>query len=384
MMNDTVKKIIDAVRKNGDPSVSFFTKKYDGVALKPKNFRVNDREIKEAYKQVNRDLLNALKQAKKNVELFQKKISPGTSAVKKRGITIRHIFTPLESVGIYVPGGSYSYPSTIIMTAVPAQVAGVKRIVMVSPPNNLTPAVLAAAGLCGVTEIYRVGGVQAIASLAYGTKTIPRVDKIVGPGNIYVSEAKRQVFGDVGIDMIAGPSEVLIIADGTANPEFVLSDLLAQCEHDKMAKAILVSLSGKLSKYCSNRTSHLGGQVEIMNIENAGQAADIANKIAPEHLQIITKDAGNVLKKIRNAGAVFMGNYTPVAVGDYFSGPSHVLPTGSTARHSSGLSVYSFLKSMAVIQYDISALKKNAPTIVKIAEAEGLLKHAESIKVRME
>lgn len=381
-MSETIKNIINSVRKNGDSSVAFFTGKYDGVRLKPSDFRVKDREIKQACAKADKGVIAAVKRAKKNVEFFQRAIYPDTTTVKKAGITISHIFMPVESAGIYVPGGRYSYPSSIIMTAVPAKVAGVKKIIMVSPPRNLTPEVLATAALCGVTEIYRVGGAQAIAALAYGTRIIPRVDKIVGPGNMYVTEAKRYVSGDVGIDMLAGPSEVLIIADGTANPEFVVADIMAQCEHDGMAKGILVSLSAKLSGYCAQKIKFLGKQVKIINATNTAQAAEIANIVAPEHLQIITADSKKLLGLIKNAGAIFVGNFTPIALGDYFAGPSHVLPTGGTARYSSGLSVYNFLKSSAVISYNKSALKKDSASILKIAAAEGLLKHAESVKVR--
>jgi len=382
-MSNDIKKIISAAKKEGDAAVSFFTKKFDGVDLAPCDFRVGAAEIKNASKKVKPGLLAALRLAKENVESFQKMTLPRAASFRSGGVSIEHVFKPVESAGIYVPGGSYSYPSTVIMTAIPACVAGVKRIVMVTPPKNLTSAVLAAADLCGVTEIYRIGGAQAIAALAYGTASIPKVDMIAGPGNFYVTEAKRQVSGDVGIDMLAGPSEVLIIADDTAEPEFVVSDLLAQCEHDARARAFLVSMSVGLSKYCSKKMSRLGVNVEIIDADTIDTAAEIANKIAPEHLQIITAEPEKLLKKIKNAGAVFVGNYTPVAVGDYFAGPSHVLPTGGTARFSSGLSVHSFLKSSAVIRYDRSALKKNASHIIKIAEAEGLFRHAGSIKSRL-
>ena len=382
-MDKSISKIIEAVRKDGDSAVSFFAKKFDGVNLKPGDFRVSAAEIRRASKKVEPGLLAAIKRAKGNVASFQKKIFPKTVSFRSAGAVIEHKFTPVESAGIYVPGGNYPYPSTVIMTAVPARSAGVKRIVMVTPPKNLTSAVLAAADICGVTEIYRVGGAYAIAALAYGTETIPRVDKIAGPGNFYVTEAKRQVSGDVGIDMLAGPSEVLIIADDTAVPEFVLADLLAQCEHDVRARAVLVSMSAKLSGYCLEKTARLKKQVKIIDVKSMEQAAAAANDIAPEHLLIIARQPGELVKKIKNAGAVFVGNYTPVAAGDYLAGPSHVLPTGGTARYSSGLSVYSFLKSSAVIRYDRRTLKKNASDIIKIAESEGLLRHADSVRARI-
>lgn len=382
-MSDIVKNIIDRVRKEGDVAVSYFTKKYDGINLLSKNFKVENDEIISSVKNTDKDFLIAVKQAKKNIENFQRKILPRNTVIKKNGIILKHIFTPIEKVGIYVPGGKFSYPSTILMTAIPAKIAGVKKIVMVSPPKNLTNEVIATAKICGVDEIYRIGGVQAISALAYGTKTIPKVDKIVGPGNKFVTEAKRQVFGDVGIDMLAGPSEVLIIADSSSRPDFVVADLSAQCEHDKNAKAYLVSLSTKLSNSVFAQTrKHISKQLKIISVKNLEQAVKIANKIAPEHLEIITKKSEKTAEKIKNAGAIFIGNYSPVAVGDYFTGPSHVLPTNRTAKFSSGLSVYDFLKSLSVIQCEKSYLKKSANSITKLAKTEGFVKHAKSVKIR--
>ena len=381
-MVNIVKNIIDRVRKEGDDAISYFTKKYDDIELLPNTFKISEKEIDNAVENIDKDFLSAIKQAKKNIEIFQKKILPKSTIIKKNGIILKHIFNPIETVGIYVPGGRFSYPSTILMTAIVAKIAGVKKIVVVSPPKNLTKEVIATAKICGVDEIYRVGGVQAIAALAYGTKIIPRVDKIVGPGNVFVTLAKRQVFGDVGIDMIAGPSEVLIIADDTANPDFIVSDLTAQCEHDKNARATLVSVSGKLSKIVKNKISEYKTQIKIILVKNIEQAIKIANEVAPEHIEIMTKNADNVSRKIRNAGAVFCGNYSPVAVGDYFAGPSHVLPTNGSAKFSSGLSVYDFLKSSSVIQYEKPALKKSAKGIMKLAKTEGLLEHVKSIEIR--
>ncbi|HAX62123.1 MAG TPA: histidinol dehydrogenase [Elusimicrobia bacterium] len=381
-MNIIVKKIIEKVKKEDDSAVSYFTKKYDGVKLSPSDFMISEKEIDTALENADNNFLNAVKQAKKNIEIFQKKILPKSTVIKKNGIILKLIFNPIEKVGIYIPGGRFSYPSTIWMTAIPAKIAGVKKIVMVSPPKNLTKEVIATAKICGVDEIYRVGGVQGIAALACGTKTIPKVDKIVGPGNVFVTEAKRQVFGDVGIDMLAGPSEVLIIADDTANPDFIISDLTAQCEHDKNAKATLVSVSKKLSEFVKNKISEYKTQIKIIRVKNIEQAIKIANEIAPEHIEIMTKNSDNISRKIRNVGAIFLGNYSPVAVGDYFAGPSHVLPTNGTARFSSGLSVYDFLKSSSVISYEKSALKKSAKEIMKLAETEGLFEHANSVKIR--
>ncbi|MFA5779637.1 MAG: histidinol dehydrogenase [Elusimicrobiota bacterium] len=381
-MVNIVKNVIDRVRIEGDDAISYFTKKYDGIELSPNDFKISEKEIDNAVANADKDFLSAVKQVKKNIEIFQKKILPKSTVIKKNGIILKHIFNPIEKVGIYVPGGRFSYPSTILMTAIPAKIAGVKKIVVVSPPKNLTKEVIATAKICGVDEIYRVGGVQAIAALAYGTKTIPKVDKIVGPGNVFVTLAKRQVFGDVGIDMLAGPSEVLIIADDTANPDFIISDLTAQCEHDKNARATLISVSGKLSKIVKNKISKYKTQIKIIRVKNIEQAIKIANEVAPEHIEIMTKNADNVSRKIRNAGAVFIGNYSPVAVGDYFAGPSHVLPTNGTSRFSAGLSVYDFLKSSSVIRYEKSALKKAAKEIMKLAQMEGLFEHAKSIKIR--
>ncbi|MEW6556670.1 MAG: histidinol dehydrogenase [Elusimicrobiota bacterium] len=390
-MNTIVKKIIYKVKKEGDDAVSYFTKKYDGIELLPKKFKVSEKEFRTAVKNVSNDFLIAIKQAKKNIEFFQKKILPKLTVIKKNEIVLKCVFKPIEKIGIYIPGGKFSYPSTILMTAVPAKIAGVRKIVMVSPPKNLTAEVLVTAKICGVTEIYRIGGVQAIAALAYGTETIPKVDKIVGPGNIFVTEAKRQVFGDVGIDMLAGPSEVLIIADSTANADFVIADLLAQCEHDRNATATLISLSKRLTDTVKYKFQHFVfpqtrniflKQIKIINTQTLKQAIKLINELAPEHLEIMTKNPEKIAEKIKNIGAVFIGNYSPVAIGDYFAGPSHVLPTSGTARYSSGLSVYDFLKTSSVIQYNKSALKKSAKKIIKLAETERLFEHVNSIKIR--
>lgn len=382
-MKNTVKNIIDRVKKNGDSAVVYFTKKYDKVNLTSKQFKVSGERLATAYKNVDKNFLSAVKQAKKNIELFQKKICPKPSVLKSNGIILKYVFKSIEKVGVYIPGGKFAYPSTVMMTVVPAKVAGVRRIIMVSPPKNLTNEVLAAAVICGVDEVYGIGGAQAVAALAYGTKTIPKVDKIVGPGNVFVTEAKRQVFGDVGIDMLAGPSEVLIIADDTANIDFVVADLSAQCEHDKNAKAFLVSLSPKLSTAVKNKTKSIAKQIKIINVRSVDHAIKIADEIASEHIEIIVKNSVNIADKIKNTGAVFIGNYSPVAIGDYFAGPSHVLPTSATAKFSSGLSVYDFLKAVPIIQYDKFSLLKSSKAIMKLAEVEGMEKHAVSIRTRI-
>ncbi|OGS47384.1 MAG: histidinol dehydrogenase [Elusimicrobia bacterium RIFOXYD2_FULL_34_15] len=382
-MNKIVSNIIEKVKTNGDSAITFFTEKYDGLKLLPKNFKVSDNEILSAFKSVDKNFLNSIILAKENIEVFQNKIFPKSTIIKKSGIVLKHIFKPLDSVGIYIPGGRFSYPSTILMTAIPAKIAGVKKIIITTPFKNLSNEVLATAKICGVNEIYRIGGAQAIASLAYGTETIPKVDKIVGPGNAYVTEAKKQVYGDVGIDMLAGPSEILIIADESVKMQFITEDLKAQCEHDKNSKAVLISMSKRLTKTIKKNISLFKKQIKIINVDSIVQAIKIANQIAPEHLEIMTKNPQYIADKVKNAGAVFIGNYSPVALGDYFAGPSHVLPTGRNARFSSGLSVYDFLKSSSYIHYKKSALKKSASSIIKLANTEGLSKHAESIKVRV-
>ncbi|OQA92661.1 MAG: Histidinol dehydrogenase [Elusimicrobia bacterium ADurb.Bin231] len=382
-IGEDVKNIIKAVHACGDTAISKFTLKFDRIKINPKEFKVSEREIKESLKKIDSRLYSALKRAKQNIESFQKNILPKQTVISGNGVKIKNVFLPVESAGIYVPGGRFPYPSTVLMTSIPALVAGVKKVVMVTPPKNLTAPVLAAAHLCGITEIYRIGGVQAIAALACGTRTIPKVDIIVGPGNKYVAEAKRQLFGEVGIDMIAGPSEILIMADTSANPEFVVSDLMAQCEHDSDAGAVLLSFSRKLSEYCIKNTLSVRKQIKILDVKSIDEAIHIANRFAPEHLEIMMKNAHNIVLKIKNAGAVFLGNYTPVAIGDYYAGPSHVLPTGGSAKFSSGLSVYSFLKKVSIIEYTKASLRKISSDVINIANTEGLVKHAESLKRRI-
>ncbi|HAM39343.1 MAG TPA: histidinol dehydrogenase [Elusimicrobia bacterium] len=383
IMENIVKNIIKKVKNEGDSALSYFTKRYDGIELTPKNFKVTEDEIIFAYKSVNRTFINAVKSAKKNIDFFQKSILPKSKILKKKGIVLKHVFKPLNSVGIYVPGGRFSYPSTVLMTAIPAKIAGVKRIVITTPAKNVTNELLATAKICGVNEIYRIGGAQSVAALAYGTKTISKVDKIVGPGNKYVTEAKRQVFGDVGIDMLAGPSEILIIADESAKTEFIIKDLYAQCEHDTDAKATVMSLSKRLYENVKKRIELFKNQIKIMYDNDIERVINAANEISPEHLEIMTKNPLNIARKIKNAGAIFIGNYSTVVLGDYFAGPSHVLPTGKTARFSSGLSVYDFFKTTSVIQYRNSAFSKSADSIIELANTEGLYKHAESIKIRI-
>ncbi|MFH1783395.1 MAG: histidinol dehydrogenase [bacterium] len=380
-----VRKIIKDVRLKGDDALIDFTKKFDAVVLKHEELKVSKYDMKQAYKRVDRDFLTAVQTAKKNINAFYKNSKAKSWKMKSKGVELGEIFRPIDSVGVYVPGGKFPYPSTILMTVVPAKVAGVKRIVVVTPPKNITAEVLVAADIAGVDEMYRVGGAQAIAALAYGTQAIHRVDKIVGPGNSYVACAKQNVFGDVGIDVIAGPSEVAVIADSSADASFVIQDLMAQVEHGMEANATLITTSKDLVEQVKNNlvtTKERGANIEIILVKSLSRAADIVNNMAPEHLELIVKNPRALLPKIRHAGAIFLGAFSPVAAGDYIAGPSHVLPTGGAARFSSGLGIGDFMKRSSVIYYTKEALKKHAKAIEKLAEVEGFTTHAQTIKVR--
>lgn len=382
----SVGKIIDDVRLKGDAAVVFYTKKFDAVELKPQNLRVTPAEIKSAVKNVDGKTLSALKSASMNIRKYCETefgFIKRKWEYKRAGLTVGEFVSPVESAAVYVPGGRYSYPSSVLMTAIPARVAGVKKIIMLTPPNNLTPAVMAAAALASIDEIYRVGGVQGIAAAAFGTRRIPKVDIIVGPGNKYVTEAKRQLFGTVGIDMLAGPSEVVVISDGSTPADFVANDLLAQCEHDPSSRAFLFSDSKKLIDKVKKQIPPLFKKQIVIKKVSIGEAVRMSNEIAPEHLELLVKSPEKILKKISNAAAVFMGVNTPTALGDYFAGPSHVLPTSGSARFSSGLSVGTFLKKISVISAKKSSLKNCASHIVNLAGAEGLYYHAESVKIRV-
>ena len=382
---NAVTDIISNIQTKGDSAVINYLKKFDGVSFKSaKDLRVTDKQINEAVKKVSADLKKAIKASYANVLAFHKK---EYSNIKKQWLltdsikSVGQIYRPIESVGIYVPGGRFSYPSSVIMNAVAAKVAGVKRIVMMTPPKKMSNEVLFAAKLCGIKEIYTIGGAVAIAALAYGTKTIKPVNMIVGPGNAYVNEAKRLVFGKVGIDSLAGPSEVAIIADSGADKDYVLYDLLAQAEHDTMAKAYLLCSSKGIINYIKkNFDKEKLNQIKIYNVDTK-KAIDMVNDIAPEHLELLTKNAKQIVTKIHNAGAIFVGYNTATAVGDYWAGPSHVLPTNASAKYSSGLSVMTFMKRSSYIE-----LKKVMPVIKKhiadFAQAEGLLNHKKSIEVR--
>ncbi|MGB2662145.1 MAG: histidinol dehydrogenase [Candidatus Omnitrophota bacterium] len=379
-----VAKIIEDVRAEGDNALIKYTKRYDRVDIARKDLRVTEAEISGAYQDIKPELINTLKKIIRNIEKFYKNQTPKSWLMRiESGIELGEKFTPIEKVGIYVPSGTVPLASSVYMTVLPAMFAGVKKIVLVSPPNkykSVDPHILVVANLLKVDEIYKAGGAQAIAALAFGTKTIPKVDKIVGPGNEYVTEAKRQVFGYCDIDMLAGPSEVLIIANQHANIDYIKKDLMAQAEHHK-GLAVLVTPSRKVFNALHKDLDIRGYIIKVKNLE---EAARVSNMIAPEHLQLMVKSPNRVLKNITNAGAIFLGQYTPVSVGDYVAGPSHVLPTGGTARYSSGLNLRDFVKSSHVISYSKRALSGSAAWVKELTELEKLAQHWESVRVRCE
>jgi len=379
----TVQRIIEDIRLHGDDALIRYTKKFDGVKLAPKELRVTETEVSGAYQDINPEFVNTLKMVIENVNKFYKKETRKSWKIMDGdGVMLGDSYRPLESVGVYIPSGTVPLISSVYMTVLPAKIAGVERIVLVTPPNkykSVDPHILVVADLLKVKEIYKVGGSQAIAALALGTKTIPKVDKIVGPGNAYVAEAKRQVFGYVDIDMIAGPSEVVIVANRYSNPAYIKADLLAQSEHS-MGLSILVTLSKRLAGLMKKEVE----KGYIIQVENIEQAAEVVNKLAPEHLEVMIKNPNRFLKLIKNAGAIFVGPYTPTAVGDYIAGPSHVLPTGGTARFFSGLCVKDFMKSTHIISYSKKALEKGRDSLEKLTKIEKLEKHFDSIKVRFE
>lgn len=395
-----VRDIIDDVRKNGDNALFRYCEKFDKAKLTA--LKVSDDEIKEALREIDDEFLAILEEAKENIEAFHK-LQKRSNFIKndRDGVILGQKIMPVEKAGLYVPGGTASYPSSVLMNAVPAQIAGVKKIVMVTPPSKsgkIAPQILAAAHVAGVHEIYKVGGAQAIAALAYGTETIPKVDKIVGPGNIFVATAKKAVFGTVSIDMVAGPSEILVIADETCNPKYVAADMLSQAEHDKMASSILITNSSSLAKEVQ---AELEVQIPLLpraeicraSIDNNGKiivvndikdAIDTANAIAPEHLELCVREPFMYLNDIKNAGSIFLGKNVPEALGDYFAGPNHTLPTMGTARFSSPLGVDDFIKKSSFIYYTEDALKKDKDKIVSFAKREGLDAHAKSISIRFQ
>lgn len=397
-----VRKIIVDVRENGDEALLRYTEKFDNVRLIRSKLKVSKRKIKEAYKKLERSQINALQKAAVNITRFHKKqIRDIWSLEMAKGVTIGQVTRPLSSIGVYTPGGKAPYPSSVLMCTIPAKVAGIKKIVVCSPPEengNINPALLVAADMAGATEIYRVGGAQAIAAMAYGTETVPKVNKIVGPGNVFVTAAKLEVSKDVAIDIPAGPSEVLIIADGNANASFIASDLLAQAEHDPQALAILLTTSKDLASAVKeevHRQMESFSRIEtvkssiqtgglIVIVKNIREAVYYANLLAPEHLQIQTKNPRRVFDKIQNAGTVFLGNYSPVAFGDYSSGLNHVLPTGGYAKIYSGLSARDFIKTINFLQCSRRGYLNLKGTTVTLAKMEGFDGHAKSVFIRSE
>jgi len=382
-IEEKVKKITEDVRLFGDDALLKYTRKFDKVKLTSRQLKVSQIEISGAYQNIAPNFVSSLKVIIENVNRFYRKSLKKSWRTKTpEGLVLGENYRPLQSAGIYIPAGTAPLVSTVYMTVLPAKIAGVKRIVLVTPPDksgNINPHILVVADLLKVDEIYRVGGAQAIAALAYGTKSISRVDKIVGPGNSYVSEAKRQTFGFVDIDMIAGPTELVIIANRFSDPEYIIADLRAQAEHIG-GLAILITNSKKLAREIKSATESVNGFIILT--KNLREAAEIADRIAPEHLEILVKNPKGLVKSINNAGAIFLGPYSPAAVGDYVAGPSHVLPTGGTARFFSGLSVSDFIKSNHIISYSKKALQEAREPLEKIAGIEGLNKHLDSIKVR--
>lgn len=397
-----VADICDRVRNEGDSALFEYTKNFDKFDLNASNIKVSSEEIEEAYNSIDKELIEIMKQSAENITAYHKKqIRNSFFDTKSDGSLLGQRITALEKVGVYVPGGKAAYPSSTLMNIIPAVVAGCDRIVMVTPPNaegKINPTTLAAAKICGVTEIYKVGGAQAIAALAYGTESIPKVYKIVGPGNIFVALAKRYVYGHVSIDSIAGPSEILVLADETANPRYVAADLMSQCEHDEMASGILVTTSSELADKVEKEVEgfmETAVRKEILSksLTNFGfilvakdikEAVDTVNDIASEHLEILTKNPFETMGMVRNAGAIFLGEYSSEPLGDYFAGPNHVLPTNGTAKFFSPLSVDDFIKKSSVISYSKEALSKVHNEIETFAKNEGLYAHANSIAVRFE
>ena len=398
--DEVVRKILLDLKEKGDAALLEYTKRFDRYDLSVEQLQVTPDEIRLAYSRVTEQEIAALKEAAERIRCFHERQIQESWRYDEEGISLGQMVRPLATVGIYVPGGKASYPSSVLMNAIPAKVAGVDRVIMCSPfPDGETrPHVLVAADIAGVSEIYKVGGAQAVAAMAFGTATMPRVDKIVGPGNIFVALAKRQVFGIVDIDMIAGPSEILIVADQSANPAYVAADLLSQAEHDEEAVPILVTpeealareVMVELEKQKKNLSRQsiievsLGKECRLLVTESLAAAIDLANRLAPEHLELALEDPEYWVEKIQNAGAVFLGHYTPEAVGDYLAGPNHVLPTSGTARFSSPLGVYDFVKRTSVISYSQSALEKCSKNLTLLAEMEDLGAHANSVALRIE
>ncbi|MBR2322394.1 MAG: histidinol dehydrogenase [Clostridia bacterium] len=399
-VSSIVTEIIEKVKKEGDKAIIELCEKFDKAKLT--TLKVSEEEIETAYNKVEKEFIKTLEFASKNIYEFHSKQKRNGFEIKRDGgVIVGQKIIPIERAGIYVPGGTASYPSTVLMDAIPAIVAGCSRVVMVTPPNKngeINPYILASAKIAGVTEIYKVGGAQAIAALAYGTESIPKVDKIVGPGNAFVAEAKKQVFGEVSIDMIAGPSEILVVSDNKSNPRFVAADLLSQAEHDKMASAVLVTNDIEFAKKVQQEIelqldnlerkdiarSSIDDYGKIIVTSSIERAIEVSNLIAPEHLELCLDNPFSYLDKIKHAGSVFLGRYTPEAVGDYLAGCNHTLPTSGTARFSSALSVDDFIKKTQYVYYDENALSQVADKIDLFAKKEGLTAHAKSATIRFE
>ncbi|UJL46930.1 histidinol dehydrogenase [Virgibacillus sp. NKC19-16] len=397
-LDQTVLEILKEVRKNGDNVLSYYTEKFDGVKLD--DFIVSEQEFIEARQLVNTEFITSIKQAKENITTFHQAQTEQSWFMNQRpGIVLGQKVTPLENVGVYIPGGKAAYPSSVLMNVIPAKLAGVENIQIVTPPledGKINPHVLVAAEEAGVDKIYKIGGAQAIAALAYGTETVGKVAKIVGPGNAYVARAKKWVFGDVAIDMIAGPSEICVVADETATPKFVAADLLSQAEHDESASAICVTtsadLADKITAEIERQTAilerkeiiqqSLDQNGKIIIADDVMNAIEVVNEIAPEHLELMIENPTEKLPYIKNAGAIFIGNYSPEPLGDYFAGPNHTLPTSGTARFASPLGVYDFVKKSSIISYSQKALLESAEQIKTLANTEGLTAHANAIEIR--
>ena len=398
----TVNQIIDRVRAEGDRALFDYTLQFDKFTLTAENIRVTKEEIAEAYTQMDENLIDVIRQSAENIRAFhQKQLRNSWFDAKPDGTILGMKITAIERAGVYVPGGKAAYPSSVLMNVIPAKVAGVDEIIMTTPPGKdgkVNPGTLVAADIAGVDTIYKVGGAQAIAAMAFGTESVPKVDKITGPGNIFVALAKKAVYGYVSIDSIAGPSEILVLADETANPRYVAADLLSQAEHDEMASAILITTSPKLAEEVSAEIDQFVAELSrkdiiqksldnygyILVADNMEEAIDTVNAIASEHMEIVTADPFHVMTKIRNAGAIFIGEYSSEPLGDYFAGPNHVLPTNGTAKFFSALSVDDFIKKSSIISYSREALEKVHKDIEQFAECEKLTAHANSIRVRFE
>jgi histidinol dehydrogenase len=396
-----VEDVVNNVKANGDKALIEYTAMFDKVELQKDTIRVSDEEISSAYAKVDKELIEVIRRARSNIEDFHEKQKENSwFTTGNNGVLLGQLYRPLEVVGVYVPGGTAAYPSSVLMNVVPAKVAGVKRVIMVTPPKSegVNPAILVAAREAGVDEIYRIGGAQAVAALAFGTETVPKVDKIVGPGNAYVAMAKKMVYGYCDIDAIAGPSEISIIADDSANPKYLAADLLSQAEHDVLASAILVTTSEKLAGEVQTELERQMGYLSRKNImrqsidnnsaivitDDIEKAVEIINNIAPEHLELCVEEPLALLDSVKNAGAIFLGHYASEPLGDYFAGPNHVLPTSGTARFFSPLNVGDFIKKSSVISYTRKALQGIKDDVILFAEAEGLDAHANAIKVRFE